>query len=155
MTRVTPIFVLSLPRSGSTLLQRAIAAHPQIATASEPWLLLPLLLGFREGHVLASYRQRYLATAFEDFLAAMADGQEVHRQAIRDFALAHYEAACDPGTSHFVDKTPRYGAIRSRWRPPASSRGKGAAFGSIVIDSTWRSASRPWWKRAEFMATAC
>ena len=34
------VFLLSLPRSGSTLLQRLLAAHPQVHTVAEPWLML-------------------------------------------------------------------------------------------------------------------
>lgn len=111
VTEVTPIFLLSLPRSGSTLLQRMLATHPAVATASEPWLLLPLLLGFREGHVFASYRQRYLASAFEDFLAALPAGAEAHRTAVRRFAVTLYGRACAGGETHFLDKTPRYHLI--------------------------------------------
>jgi hypothetical protein len=41
--RPTPIFLLLLPCSGSTLAQRILAAHEGIATTSEPWILLPYL----------------------------------------------------------------------------------------------------------------
>ena len=40
---IRPLFLLSLPRSGSTLVQRVLARSPQIATASETWLLMPFL----------------------------------------------------------------------------------------------------------------
>jgi hypothetical protein len=110
-SRVTPIFLLSLPRSGSTLLQRMLATHPAVATTSEPWLLLPLLLGYREGHIFASYRQRYLAAAFEDFLAALPEGAEAHRLAVRRFAGTLYDQACGADQTHFLDKTPRYHLI--------------------------------------------
>lgn len=43
----TPLFLLSLPRSGSTLAQRFLAAHDAIARASEPWILLPYLYTLR------------------------------------------------------------------------------------------------------------
>ncbi|MBA3701438.1 MAG: sulfotransferase [Rubrobacteraceae bacterium] len=43
----TPLFLLSLPRSGSTLAQRFLAAHDAIATASEPWILLPYFYTLR------------------------------------------------------------------------------------------------------------
>jgi hypothetical protein len=49
--RPTPLFLLSLPRSGSTLAQRILAAHGGIATTSEPWILLPYL------YVRTSYRR--------------------------------------------------------------------------------------------------
>lgn len=107
----TPIFLLSLPRSGSTLLQRLIATHPEVATASEPWLLLPLLAGFREGDVFATYRQRYLVEAFEDFLGALPEGESAYREAVRAFASTLYERACLQGESYFLDKTPRYHLI--------------------------------------------
>ena len=37
-----PLFLFSLPRAGSTLTQRLLAAHPAICSAAEPWILLPL-----------------------------------------------------------------------------------------------------------------
>ena len=40
---VTPVFIFSLPRSGSTLTQRVLTAHDGVASAAEPWVLLPLL----------------------------------------------------------------------------------------------------------------
>jgi len=107
----TPIFILSLPRSGSTLLQRLIATHPAVATTSETWLLLPIFLGYREGHVFASWRQRYLAAAFEDFISELPDGQDRFREAVRRFSGTLFEAACAPGQTHFLDKTPRYHLI--------------------------------------------
>ena len=107
----TPIFILSLPRSGSTLLQRLIATHPAVATTSEPWLLLPLFLGFRDGHVFTSYRQRYLAQAFSEFLERLPGGIEAHRAAVRRFADTLYSKACAAGQTHFLDKTPRYHMI--------------------------------------------
>ena len=40
---VKPVFLFSLPRSGSTMLQRALGRHPNIATLSESWFLLGLI----------------------------------------------------------------------------------------------------------------
>lgn len=108
---VTPIFLFSLPRSGSTLLQRLIATHPAVATASEPWFLLPLFLAFRNGHVFTSYQQQYVVRAFEDFLDQMPNGLEAYREAVRSFALTLYTQACRPEHTHFLDKTPRYHLI--------------------------------------------
>ena len=45
-----PIFLLSLPRSGSTLLHRMLASHPQVATLPEPWVPMPL---FEKLHALS------------------------------------------------------------------------------------------------------
>lgn len=106
-----PIFILSLPRSGSTLLQRLVATHPSVATASEPWVLLPLFLGFRDGPVYTAYRQRYQARAFREFLSLLPDGEEAHRTAARRFAETLYDRVCGSEETHFLDKTPRYHLI--------------------------------------------
>jgi len=105
---VRPIFLLSLPRSGSTLLQRLIATHPAVATTSEPWFLLPLFLGYRNGYLYANYRQQYLAQAFTEFLGELPEGLATYRAAVRSFATTLYERACESGQTYFLDKTPRY-----------------------------------------------
>ena len=62
-----PIFLFSLPRSGSTLAQRIIASHAEIATTAEPWLLLPCLYALRHGGVYAEYSQATAVKAIRDF----------------------------------------------------------------------------------------
>lgn len=108
---LTPIFLLSLPRSGSTLLQRLIATHPAVATTSETWLLLPLFLAYRQSHLFASYRQPVLLRAFEDLVEQMPDGRGAYHEAIRRFAETMYQAVAGSNASHFLDKTPRYHLI--------------------------------------------
>ncbi len=63
-----PIFLLSLPRSGSTLLQRLLAAHPHIHTTAEPWLMLPLAqaAGYDNG-LSMDYHPELAAMGIEDF----------------------------------------------------------------------------------------
>jgi len=39
----SPIFILSLLRAGSTLLQRILMGHKDIASVTEPWFLLPFV----------------------------------------------------------------------------------------------------------------
>ena len=108
---IRPIFLFSLPRSGSTLLQRLIATHPAVATTNEPWFLLPLFLAFRPGHVFTSYQHQHVVRAFEDFLSHVPNGLEAYHEAIRRFALTLYTQACRPEHTHFLDKTPRYHLI--------------------------------------------
>lgn len=57
---ITPLFLFSLPRSGSTLAQRMLAAHPAVATVTEPWILLPFLYARKEEGVYAEYRHDHL-----------------------------------------------------------------------------------------------
>jgi hypothetical protein len=104
----TPLFLLSLPRSGSTLLQRILAAHPEVATAAEPWVLLPPLYARRTVGVRAEYSHRDLAMAVTGLVEAMPGGEADYHRAVAAFAAAVYGALSTDGTRYFLDKTPRY-----------------------------------------------
>jgi Sulfotransferase family len=104
----TPLFLLSLPRSGSTLAQRILAAHDPIATASEPWILLPYMYTLREHGIYAEYGHRVLYEAVKDFCAVLPDGRDEYVSEIRRLALRLYHRASPDGARYFLDKTPRY-----------------------------------------------
>ncbi len=103
-----PIFLLSLPRSGSTLVQRVLAAHPDVATAPEPWLLLPFAYAMREQGVVAEYTQPVAARAIREFVDRLPDGEDDYWRALRDFVLELYAKASGGKGTYFLDKTPRY-----------------------------------------------
>ncbi len=105
---ITPVFVLSMPRSGSTLVQRVMAAHPQISTAAEPWLLLPHAYALRERGMAAEYTQPLAARAIREFVDELPGGEADYWAALRGFALELYGKASEPEATHFLDKTPRY-----------------------------------------------
>ena len=105
---IKPIFVLSLPRSGSTLVQRVLAGHPQIATTAEPWLLLPHAYAMRDRGIAADYTQPMAARAIREFADGLPGGADDYWSALRAFALRLYEGAAGPDATHFLDKTPRY-----------------------------------------------
>jgi sulfotransferase family protein len=105
---VTPVFILSVSRSGSTLLQRIVAAHEGVATAPEPWILLPPAYSLRHQGVDAEYVPQLLADAVEDFAEQLPAGEEDYLAAVREFALGLYTKAAGPGATHFVDKSPPY-----------------------------------------------
>lgn len=111
MSQVRPVFIFSLPRSGSTLLQRILGAHPAISTMSEPWLLLPLLSAPRNYAMYAEYDHREYVKAMEDFCARLPGGRDDYRRAVRTFALQLYGRACSGSAVYFLDKTPRYHLI--------------------------------------------
>lgn len=46
-------FLVSLPRSGSTLLQRIVSNHPDIHTVAEPWFMLHPLYALKRGEFIA------------------------------------------------------------------------------------------------------
>jgi len=105
---IRPIFVLSLPRSGSTLVQRVLAGHAGIATAAEPWLLLPHGYALRERGMAAEYTQPIAARAIREFVHELPGGEADYWTALRGFALELYAKASGPDATYFLDKTPRY-----------------------------------------------
>jgi hypothetical protein len=109
-TATRPIFLLSLPRSGSTLLQRMLASHTDIATASEPWVMLPYVYTGRERGVRAEYGHRTMARAMEDFCESLPGGRATYRQAMAGMARDLYTHAAG-GRTYFLDKSPRYHLI--------------------------------------------
>ncbi len=111
MADITPIFILSLPRSGSTLLQRLIASDPSVATTPEPWVMLPFLYAMKDDGVVAEYDHALYRQGMRGFLSAVPGGAEEYRQELRRFALSLYKAAGGPGTGYFLDKTPRYSLV--------------------------------------------
>lgn len=109
--RPKPLFLFSLPRSGSTLTQRILGAHEQIATVSEPWILLPYLYTLRDRGVFAEYHHRASTEAIRDFCEALPGGREDYLLEIREFALRLYSKASRGSVRYFLDKTPRYHLI--------------------------------------------
>lgn len=105
---VKPIVIFSISRSGSTLLQRIVAAHDGVSTAPEPWILLPQAYALRRRGVDAEYSQQLLATAVEGFCRRLPDGEETYLAATREFALRLYAEAAEESATHFVDKSPPY-----------------------------------------------
>lgn len=103
------IFVISQPRSGSTLLQRVLAGHPEIQTSAETWLMLHPVYGRRTKGIETEFGARWQASAVSEFLEHYTDGADVYDQATRAWAQVIYgNALARSGRSLFLDKTPRY-----------------------------------------------
>ncbi len=105
---IKPIFVFSITRSGSTLLQRVIAAHDGVATVSEPWLLLPQLYALRRDGATAEYGHPLMVTAVEDFCKELPGGSEDYLAELREFVLRLYRRAAGAEARYFLDKSPPY-----------------------------------------------
>ncbi|MBU0481694.1 MAG: sulfotransferase [Proteobacteria bacterium] len=106
-----PIFIFSLPRSGSTLLQRILATSGQVATVSEPWLLLPFACTLKADGVKSQYGHGYAVKAIRDFYQQLPNGRRDYLDELRAFALNLYQKNSPPGSRYFLDKTPRYHLI--------------------------------------------
>ena len=106
--RVRPAFILSLPRTGSTLLQRILGSHAEIGTSSEPWFLLPQLYALRERGVHAEYEHETMARGTRGFAREyLPGGEDAYLRGVHDLAIRVYAEAA-PGKTYFLDKTPRY-----------------------------------------------
>jgi len=112
MNPIKPIFLFSLPRSGSTLLQRILSTHPSVATTPEPWILLPLL-GMRKEEMYADYDHGWARRAIAEFRERVADTGDEFDDELRTFVLRLYRRAAGREASFFLDKTPRYHLIAS------------------------------------------
>ncbi len=106
---MTPIFLFSLPRSGSTLLQNILSGHSEITTRAEPWILLPLLSARKQNHLVADHDHSVLIDALSDFCETLPNGEADYTDAVRNFALELYGKIGN--TTYFLDKTPRYSLI--------------------------------------------
>ncbi|HUG86620.1 MAG TPA: sulfotransferase [Euzebya sp.] len=108
---IRPAFVLSLPRSGSTLLQRLIGAHSQVATAAEPWLLLAPLYALRRDGVFAEYGHGTAYKALQDLCDGLPNGQDDDLAAVAAMAHHVYGRLAPADATVFLDKTPRYSLV--------------------------------------------
>ena len=107
--QIIPIFIISLPRSGSTLLQRLMANQKEIATVSEPWILLPFLSTLREKGTFTDYRHFLAFKGIEDFYNNLAEGRKTYLAEMRTFVLNLYKQIANKSDAiYFLDKTPRY-----------------------------------------------
>jgi hypothetical protein len=103
------IFIISMPRSGSTLLQRVLGGHTSLVFSSEPWIMLNPVYGTRTAGIETEYDVQWANLGVSEFLEHYTDGPEVYDDAIRAFANTIYaNAIAKAGGQRFIDKTPRY-----------------------------------------------
>lgn len=108
---VTPVFLLSLPRSGSTLLQRLLVSHPSVASAPETWILLPLFYSTRKESGYAEYSHHSCADGINEFISRLPRARRDYLAAVNAYAQTMYNAACSQSERLFIEKTPRYALI--------------------------------------------
>lgn len=109
----SPIFLFSLPRSGSTLLQRVLMSHSQVSSVAEPWILLPFCYATKRDGALSEYNNISSAFAVQDFVANLPNAESDYYLALNEFVSKLYQKHCRNGELYFLDKTPRYYLIIS------------------------------------------
>lgn len=101
------IFLISQPRSGSTLLQAILSNNPQVATVSEPWLLLPFSHFHASKDIRTPYNFSWASIAFRDYFEKYIPQPRLN-QLLKDTLNQLYQPAFRDGATYFLDKTPRY-----------------------------------------------
>lgn len=101
------IFIVSQPRSGSTLLQKIVSNTSFINTVSEPWVLLPFISALRTDIQNAAYDSELAAEVIGDYLKKF-DLQKILIQEQKKFLLNFYKPLLNNDTLYVLDKTPRY-----------------------------------------------
>lgn len=98
------VFILSLPRSGSTLLSLILGGHSQLLSPPETWLLLKLAQ-MRETNSWGGVFDNLVASKA---LSELLD-ESSFTEASRAFALSVFnDCLRQVGKAIFVEKTPRY-----------------------------------------------
>jgi hypothetical protein len=137
------IFILSQPRSGSTLLQRMLGAYPLVHTTQEPAIALYPLLGLQAQRMESAYRREVPHLFVRSFLQTLEEGEEAYVVALRKMLLNLYRSALATTQARFfLDKTPRYfmiipelGRVFPKARYLILFRNPLAVLGSIL--NTW------------------
>jgi hypothetical protein len=112
------LFVVSPPRSGSTLLQRMIGSHSSVFTHPEPHLVTPLAyLGYHGTVDKAPYDHINSAEAIRLFVSNLPNKEADYLDALRAYADTMYGRMLEPdptkpsGKRYFMDKTPAYALV--------------------------------------------
>ncbi|WP_235952182.1 sulfotransferase family protein [Crateriforma spongiae] len=104
--------IASQPRAGSTLLQTMLGKHPDVVSAGETWLLLPLVYALESrthGHPMP-FDGELADQAVDDFAKSMLPGgrRSIERAMATMVNGIFDQARNAAGQKMLVDKTPRY-----------------------------------------------
>ena len=108
---VKPIFIFSLPRAGSTLLQRLLSLHEYIDTKAEPWLALPVFFSLTDQGLNSIYGHRVLSKAVTGYADSLPGGRDDYYKSAARFLNDLYDLGSSENARYFIDKTPRYHLI--------------------------------------------
>jgi len=98
------VFLLSMPRAGSTILSLLLGSHSTIFCPPEPWFLLKVSALMQPGDINSVFDDEWATKGTKDFLQG-----DIFIEAARTFAATAYNKhLLESGKTIFVDKTPRY-----------------------------------------------
>lgn len=154
------LFVFSLPRSGSTLLQRSLAAQEGVFTAPETWMLVKLMAGMSGISEYSEYGGMWANKGASEFYNNERLGKRKTLSILGESYLAMLrETFPEHAGKYFIEKTPRNSLIVDSiieafpnakfiflWRHPAAiihsmnktwSRGHWHFRSEIDLDAGW------------------
>ena len=109
------IFLISMPRSGSTLLQRIIETSPYIESTGEPWVALPVISMYDQKLIDSMYDQQVLNSARNSLKSELKISDTHYENAERSYLYSLYSSISNIIESpYYLDKTPRYSLIIER-----------------------------------------
>lgn len=106
--KINPIFILSLPRTGSTLLQRVLMGHSKISSFAEPHFLLPFIYANKKEGTVTSYSHISSYRAVCDVVENLPNKEDDYFKYLNEFSLKIYQDLSDDDAVYFLDKTPVY-----------------------------------------------
>ena len=103
------LFLISQPRSGSSLLQQLLINTQKIKSVPEPWFMLPLVETYRKTDNQSGYNPYYTHVNFTEYLDRYKEAKDEFMKEVRRLALKLYNLNTLIGDEvYFLDKTPRY-----------------------------------------------
>lgn len=108
---MTPCFLLSLPRSGSTLLERVLAQNPGIHAVGEPWISLMFPYALRKEGSHAEYSHSSFTLAMNHFVSLLPGKESDYYAEAGEMIRRLQQKIAGSDTPYFLDKTPRYHLI--------------------------------------------
>lgn len=106
--QITPIFIFSMPRSGSTLLQKVVGYQSEVQTTSETWMFLSVLSLLRRDSMLADYSYNKWEKALIDLNVALElNGSEKFEEYLRATLNQLMLGLSNEQHKFFLEKTPR------------------------------------------------
>ncbi|MCH2171156.1 sulfotransferase [Myxococcota bacterium] len=107
------LFLISAPRSGSTLLARMLGTHSDIHAPAEPHLITPLAhLGYYEQVDTAPYDPIISRAAIHELVDQLPGGEADYLSALRAYSDDLYRRILDStGRRVLLDKTPAYALV--------------------------------------------
>lgn len=107
------LFIISLPRSGSTYLQGLLSNNSLVNTCSEPWILLNYANQIKPSSIQGDFDNKLAIDAFCDYKEKFPDFN--FRALQKNYLLSLYSPLLKDH-SYVIDKTPRYWEILNEIR---------------------------------------